>query len=144
MLLAIKYFDDNRGEAMSKIVVEKNPYNGTWEVGWKSKDGVFTPEFCGDRTKKEAKAEIPGFDGRVKRNLETYMQEKDAEEREQNEQWSNLGYVRDQIKKIKDPFKSLDATWKLKALLDMDLHEHIEWPLPSWKAIESGCVYHRR
>jgi hypothetical protein len=36
---------------------------------------------------------------------------------------------------------SFDANDKLTQLLDMDLHEHISWPLPSWKAIKSGRVY---
>jgi hypothetical protein len=127
----------------SKITVERNPYDGTWSVGWKWDDGEFTPQFCGYRTRKEAEAEIPGFDKRVERELKTYSDEKDADEREQNERWPNLGYIRGRIKKIRDPKKALDAMWKLDALLNMDLHEHITWPLPSWKTIESGRVYGR-
>ena len=127
----------------STIVVEQNPYSGTWDVGWKSEDGEFTPNFCGYATREEAEAEIPGFDERVQRDFDAFAREKDAEEREQNERWPNIGHVRARIKKMKDPLKALDAGWKLDALLDMGLHERIDWPLPSWKAIESRRVYGR-
>jgi hypothetical protein len=39
--------------------------------------------------------------------------------------------------------KRLDADNKLSYLLDLDLAEHITWPLPSWKAIKSRRVYGR-
>jgi hypothetical protein len=64
-------------------------------------------------------------------------------EQEQGEQFPNLAYIRGQIAKIRDPWKAMDADDKLRWLLDMDLHEHIDWPLPSWKAIKSGRVYGR-
>ncbi|MGO4506027.1 hypothetical protein AB4Z51_03335 [Bradyrhizobium sp. 2TAF36] len=127
----------------STIAVEQNPYSGTWDVGWKWDDGEFTPQFCGYATREEAEAEIPGFDERVQREYDEWAREKDAEEREQNERWPNIGYVRARIKKMKDPNKAFDAGWKLDALLDMDLHEHIDWPLPSWTAIKSRRVYGR-
>jgi hypothetical protein len=41
------------------------------------------------------------------------------------------------------PWRSAEASDKLNTLLVMDLHEHITWPLPSWKAIMSGRVYGR-
>jgi hypothetical protein len=135
--------------AKSVIVVEQNPYNDTWEVGWKSEEYGFTLGCCGFATKEEAEAEISGFDERMQREFQGYMDEKDAEEREQNERWPNLGFVRAKIKKLRDSgkpadwAKSFDASQKLDALLDLDLHEHITWPLPSWKAIESGRVYGR-
>jgi predicted nucleotidyltransferase len=47
-------------------------------------------------------------------------------------------YVRSRIAKIKDHNRRFDALRKLDALLDLDLAEHIHWPLPSWKAIKSG------
>jgi hypothetical protein len=53
----------------------------------------------------------------------------------------NLVYVRNQINKIKDWRKADDASDKLIELLLMALHEHITWPLPSWKAIKSGRAY---
>ena len=93
----------------STIAVEQNPYNGTWDVGWKSHDGEFTPGFCGYATREEAEAEIPGFDERMQKDLDAYAREKDDEEQEQNERWPNIGYVRARIKKIRDPFKSFDA-----------------------------------
>ncbi len=52
------------------IAVDQNPYDGTWDVGWKWADGSFTEHFCGFKTKEEAEAEIPGFDARVERELE--------------------------------------------------------------------------
>lgn len=127
-----------------KVVVEQNRYNGTWEIGWRSaEDGDFTPCFCGYPTKEAAEAEIPGFDARLKAETEAFAAEKDAEEREQNERWPNLGYVRAKIQKLRDSGASFDANSKLDELLAMDLHEHIDWPLPSWKAIRSRRVYGR-
>jgi hypothetical protein len=130
------------------IAVERNPYNGTWEVGWKDQnDGEFTPYLCGLETREEAEAEIPGFDERVRREFDAYVREQEAIEAEQNARWPNLGHVRARIKKLRDSgdakkwAASLDASSKLDALLDMGLHEFIEWPLPSWKAIKSRRVY---
>jgi hypothetical protein len=60
-----------------------------------------------------------------------------------NERDENLTYVRSQIAKIHTPWRSAEASDKLNTLLDMDLAEHIRWPLPSWKAIKSGRVYGR-
>jgi hypothetical protein len=128
-----------------KVVVEHNQYNGTWDVGWRSADGDFTPCFCGYPTRQAAEAEIPGFDARLEAESEAFRAEKEAEEREQNERFPNLGYVRAKIKKLRDNPKtwaaSFDADDKLDELLAMDLHEHINWPLPSWKAIRSRRVY---
>ena len=81
--------------------------------------------------------------------MRAYLAEEEAAEREQNLEFPNLGYVRDQIKKLNDSSNvedwaaSFNAQNKLDALLDMDLAEHISWPLPSWKAIKSGRVYGR-
>jgi hypothetical protein len=133
-------------ESESKIVVEQNPYNGTWDVGWECDEVGFTPHFCGYATKKEAEAQIPGFDERVERALQTYTDEQDVLEREQNKRFPNLGYVRQQINKLAERGKNdqaFDALQKLDWLLDLDLAEHISWPLPSWKAIKSGRVYGR-
>jgi hypothetical protein len=134
----------------SKVVVERNPYNDTWEVGWAAHDEFdFTPYLCGYATREEAEAEIPGFDDRLKSDMQAFMQEKDANEREQNERFPNIGYVRAKIKKLRDRgnsidfVKSFDSSRKLDYLLDLDLAEHITWPLPSWKAIKSGRVYGR-
>jgi hypothetical protein len=41
---------------------------------------------------------------------------------------------------MRNPLKALDAHDKLSAMLNMDLHERIGWPLPSWKAIERRDV----
>jgi hypothetical protein len=134
---------------MTKIVAEQNPHSGNWEVGWKSDDGEFTPYLCDCRTREEAEAEIPGFDERVRRDGEALQRELEADEREQDERWPNLGYVRAKIRGLRDSGKaedwarSFDANCKLDELLSMDLHEHIAWPLPSWKAIKSGRVYGR-
>ena len=128
----------------TKIAVEQNPYNGKWDVGWRWDDGEFTPYLCGYRTKAEAEAEIPGFDKRVEKEAQDFASEQDAEEREQNERYPNLGYVREQIKKLWERSRAgaaWDAQNKLYHLLDMDLAEHIRWPLPSWKAIKSGRPY---
>ena len=62
----------------TKIAIERNPYNGTWDLGWKCADdheftpGEFTPMFCGYATKAEAKADIAGFDERVEKDLKDY------------------------------------------------------------------------
>ena len=133
----------------TKIVVEQNPYDGTWDVGWESDDGQFTPQFCGYTTKEEAEAEIPGFDERVEREFKAWCEEKDAEEQEENKRWPNVRRVRARIKKLSDSGKpenllrAFDASDKLAVLMDMDRHEHITWPLPSWEAIESGRAYRR-
>ena len=130
------------------VVVEQNSNNGTWDVGWQTPDG-FVPQYCGYATKKEAEAEIPGFDERLEREFSAFMAGKDAEEREQNEVYPNLGYVRTRIKKLidrgrpQDLAAAFDAGQKLDWLLDMDLHQHITWPLPSWPQIRSGRVYGR-
>ncbi len=63
--------------------------------------------------------------------------------RRQNEEYPNLAHVRDRIDKIKDPNRALDVMHKLNWLLQLDLAEHITWPLPSWRAIKSGRVYGR-
>ena len=133
--------------AKSKVDAERNRYNNTWDVGWRHADGEFTPYLCGYRTKKAAAAEIPGFNQRVESDLKALMEEKDVEEHEQAERFPNLGYVRAKIKELRDSgtaedwAASFDASGKLEQLLDMDLHEHIGWPLPSWKAIKSRRVY---
>jgi hypothetical protein len=124
----------------SKIVAQHNPYNGTWEVGWLHEDGVFTPGFCGYASKEEAEAEIPSFDAKMDKQLEDWMREQDEIEREQDKEWPNIAYVRQKIRAMRDPLKAIDANDKLLALLAMDLHEHIGWPLPSWKAIERRDV----
>lgn len=126
----------------SKIVVEQNEYNGKWDVGWESEEG-FAPMFCGYATREEAEAQVPGFDERVKKEFDEWNAERDAIERWQNERFPNLAYVRSKIEKIKDPFRAIDARQKLNWLLDLDLAERIEWPLPSWRAIKSGRVYGR-
>ena len=123
-----------------KIVVQQNPYNGTWDVGWLGEDGEFTPGFCGYASKEEAEAEIPGFDEKLKAQYESYAKEQDEIEREQNERWPNIAYVRQKIRAMRNPLKALDAHDKLSAMLNMDLHERIGWPLPSWKAIERRDV----
>jgi hypothetical protein len=133
-------------ESEPKIVVEQNPYNGAWDVGWDYDEVGFTPCFCGYATKEEAEAQIPGFDERVERELQAYMDEQDVLELEQNKRFPNLGYVRQQINKLAERGKNdqaFDALQKLDWLLDLDLAEHISWPLPSWKAIKSGRVYGR-
>jgi hypothetical protein len=124
----------------NKIGVEQNPHNGTWDVGWKEDDGDFTPEFCGYATKEEAEAQIPGFDARLENEMQEYQAERDAVERQQNQLWPNIAFVRDRIKRMKNLRAAIDAQGKLDALLDMEKHEHIGWPLPSWKAIKSGRV----
>ena len=138
-----------------KIAVEQNPYNGTWDVGWKWADddefmpGEFTPHFCGYKTRKLAEAEIPGFDERVKKETDEMLQKtaaEEAEEAEQNEEFPNLAYVRAEIAKLGKRGKqdaAFEALRKLDWLLDLDLAEHITWPLPSWAAIKSGRVYGR-
>jgi hypothetical protein len=125
------------------IAVERNPYNNTWDVGWRSADGEFTPHFCGYKTKTEAEAMVPDFDRLVEQDLNNFMKQTEAEEREQNKRWPNLRYARARIKKLKDLRKALDAQWKLDALLSMELHAHISWPLPSWKTINSGRAYRK-
>jgi hypothetical protein len=125
----------------STVAVSLNPHNSTWEVGWQWDNGEFTPYLCGFPTKEEAEAQIPGFDQHVDSDLEAYEQQRHAIEREQNEMFPNLAHVRAKIKKIKDPLKAFDAQERLHRLLNMDLHEHISWPLPSWHAIESHRVY---
>jgi hypothetical protein len=135
-------------KSKAEIVAQQNQYTGEWDVGWQDADG-FTAAFCGYRTKQEAEAVIPDFNRRLDQQFADWKQQKDAEEREQNERWPNLGYVRAQIKKMaargtaKDKGAAFDAALKLNHLLDMDLHEHISWPLPSWKAINSNRVYGR-
>jgi hypothetical protein len=132
-----------------EVVAEQNPYNGTWEVGWRSEDGEFTPHFCGYPTKEAAAAEIPNFDERLKAEMQVFMAEMEAGRREEVEQHINIAHVRAQIKKLYDSrtakgfAAAFDADSKLDWLLNMDLHEHISWPLPSWKAIQSGRVYGR-
>jgi hypothetical protein len=128
---------------MTKIVAEQNPFNNTWDVGWKSDDGVFAPEFCGYATREQAEAEIPGFDERVRRNFEEYRREQEAFEREQNEQWPNIGRVRSQIKKLAARGRlnaAFDASDKLDWLLNCEKHQYVDWPLPSWKKIKAGHV----
>jgi hypothetical protein len=127
----------------SKIAVERNPHNDTWDIGWLWNDGDFTPHYCGYPTRKAAEAQIPDFDERVEREQRNYEAEKEAAEREQNEQWPNIGHVRQQIKKLHERGEhdqAFDARWKLDELLDMERHEHISWPLPSWKALKSRTL----
>jgi hypothetical protein len=123
---------------MMKVVVEQNPYDGTWDIGWLDDNLGFTPGECGYATKEEAEAQLPGFDARLEAKLDADMKERDELEREQNERWPNIGYVREKIRAMRNPLKALDAKWRLDALLDMEQHEHVDWPLPSWKAIKSG------
>jgi hypothetical protein len=125
------------------IVVKFNPNNDTWDVGWLDPEVGFVPHFCGYATKKEAEAQIPGFDVCVEREFKEYQAKVAAKERRQNAEFPNLANVRSMIKKIKDPERHFDALQKLDWLLDLDLTEHIRWPLPSWKAIKSGRVYGR-
>ncbi len=107
-----------------------------WDVGWQDDEVGFIPQFYGYQTREEAEAEIPGFYERLERKRE-------AEEREENERFPNLGYVRAKIKELhgSDLTKFFDAQDKLDALLDMNLYERITWPLPSWKAIKSRRGY---
>ena len=127
----------------AKIVAEQNPYNGTWDVGWKWEDGDFTAQFCGYAAKEEAEAQIPGFDERVERELQAFMAKQQAE----NEEWPNLGHVRQQINKLVERGKNdqaFDASQKLNWLIDVGAnYERIRWPLPSWTAIRSGQAYRR-
>jgi hypothetical protein len=71
--------------------------------------------------------------------------QREAEEREQNAEFPNLGDVRSEIWKLHGDGKNPrnvglagDAKRKVKRLLSMGLHERITWPLPSWKEIENG------
>jgi hypothetical protein len=124
-----------------KVVVELNPYNNTWEVGWLDEETGFTPYYCGYATKEEAEAQVPGFSERFERDMREYSAKRDAEEREENEQWPNIGYVRQQIKKLYERGKleqGCDAQEKLDSMMDQDSWERISWPLPSWKIIENG------
>ena len=122
---------------MTKIVVQLNPHNDTWDVGWEFDDAEFCPYLCGYATKQEAEAEIPDFDERVKKDQQVFNAEVEAKEQWENQRFPNLAYVRAKIKKIKDPARYFDAADKLDWLLNYDLHEHITWPLPSWQAIKS-------
>jgi hypothetical protein len=129
--------------------VKQNPYNGNWEIGWESDDGEFTPALCGYATKEGAEADAPNLDRIMDKQMRDWQAEHDAAEREENERYPNLAYVRAKINKLRDSgnaadwAKSFDARSKLDALLERYLHEHISWPLPSWAAIESGRVYGR-
>jgi hypothetical protein len=128
------------------VIAEQNPHSGEWEVGWKSDDGEFTPRFCGYSTKEEAEAEIPGFHERLDKEEAEWMRKNEENERREAERWPNLGHVRAEIKKLANrgkADKAFDAFQKLNWLLELDLAEHIDWPLPSWKAIKSGRVYGR-
>jgi hypothetical protein len=66
--------------------------------------------------------------GHEPREMEAILQQRDAEEREQNERWPNLGHVRAKIKKRRDSgkaqdwAKSFDANNKLDQLLSTDEH----------------------
>jgi hypothetical protein len=127
--------------AKSKITAEQNLYTGRWEIGWKWDDGEFTSHFDDYATREEAEAAIPGFWERLDKEAETMRQKIEAEERDQNERWPNLAYVRARIQKLADSGDAagaFEARQKLGVLLDRDLHELIRWPLPSWTAIRSG------
>lgn len=132
-----------------KVVVDQNPYNGSWEVGWRSADGTFTPQYCGYATRQKAEAQLFGFDERLKTEMQAFMAEMEANAHAEAEQFPNLGRTRAKISDLYDSktgkgfAESFDASNKLAELLAMDLHEHIDWPLPSWKAIKSGRVYGR-
>jgi hypothetical protein len=115
----------------TEVGIEQNPHNGTWEVGWRDAEHGFTPYLCGIATRKAAEAELLGFDARVEADGHALAAEMEADMREEAERFPNLGYVRAQIRKLKNVGAVLDASARLNELLDMDLHEHITWPLPS-------------
>jgi hypothetical protein len=125
------------------LVVEQDA-DDTWAAGikWCEESGFQAYE-TGFATREAAEARLPAIDEQVERELAADFAEYEAREAEENKQFPNIGYIRARIAKIKDLAKRLDADDKLSRLLDMDLHEHIQWPLPSWKAIESGRVYGR-
>jgi hypothetical protein len=128
----------------TKIVVEKN--GNTFAVGWKDEDG-FTPCFTGYASREDAEAIIPQFDEMLTREHEAYRRQAEEERRYEAEQWPNIAYVRERIRKLTgkgDLIAAFDASDKLDELLNLDMHEHISWPLPGWKAIKSGRVYSRR
>jgi hypothetical protein len=122
-------------------VVQLNPYNNTYDVGWEDNESGFTPYFCGFATKAEADAVLADFDARMQREQEEYSRAHDEAVRQQNRRFPKLAHVRSKISGIKDPLRALDAQFKLDWLLELDIAEHITWPLPSWKAIKSGRVY---
>jgi hypothetical protein len=110
-------------------------YDGAWAIRWIGDDGEFTAA-TGDAydTKEEAEAAIPEW---IKSH-EHNMAEMEAEELVLYKEFPNLAYVDARINKIKDPSQRLDAALKLSWLRDIDLTEHISWPLPSWKIIKGG------
>ncbi len=129
----------------TKLVVEQNPHDGTWEIGWRMDAGEFVPGERGYATREEAEAAIPGFDERMEREFDAWF----AEEQEENKQWPNVGRVRAEIKSLNDSgkpenlVKAVDASDKLNQLLNMDLVAYVRWPLPSWEAILSGRPYRK-
>ena len=130
-----------------KVVTERNPHTGNWEVGWKYKEeDMFIPYLSGFATKKAAEAAIPGFDAQVEADTQAMFAKADADRAEEEEQFPNLRYVHAEIKKLSGD-EAWDAVMKLSALRNMDITDRIEWPLPSWDEIndahESGRVYWR-
>ena len=44
-----------------KVVVDRNPHNGKWDVGWRHADGEFTPHFAGIPPNKPPKLKSPAL-----------------------------------------------------------------------------------
>jgi hypothetical protein len=71
----------------------------------------------------------------------------DAKERWENKNYPNVPRVRAKIQKLRESKREEDwtaafnATMRLDKLLEMELHEHIKWPLPSWRRIRSRREY---
>jgi hypothetical protein len=134
---------DEENDSKAKVVIRQ--YHGGYEIGFEYDDGMFIAMF-NRKTKKEAKAAVANFDALMERDFNARIEAEEAEENEENERFPNLAHVRAKIKELRDsgkPDEAFDALQKLRELKNLDIHERIEWPLPSWQDIESGRVYGR-
>lgn len=127
-----------------EYIVEENTYNGTWDICMPAdkESGEASPIRCGFANKEAADAALCTMDA----YWDEQMAEVEAEEAAENEMFPNIAYVRSKIAAMKaDTPKRLwarmDAADKLDWLMQRDKHQHIRWPLPSWKKIKSGRVY---
>jgi hypothetical protein len=83
------------------------------------------------------KRKEPPNDDRLDQAHQKMMLKLLEQESWENQHFPNIAYVRSKIANMRDPDKKFDALQKLSQMMNQDGHEHIQWPLPSWKAIRN-------